>query len=237
MQTGSRVRKTPCEPEQFFLTILKSEDRIPNFGKRHQGLELRACRGQTWSCRFRDLGLTCLLTSCPACVLPNGSGAAGNPLCSRMRIHPGRNPLIRRPAPPLGRNGRLILAGLALGLIAVLTTARVLSPDPRGFGTHTQLGLGRCAFLAITGKPCPSCGMTTAFAWSVRGQWGSAWNANPAGSIIAPLCFLLVPWLLVVSISGKSRPFRSVDVPLISAVLLGVGLTLLSWAIRFLWRL
>jgi hypothetical protein len=95
-----------------------------------------------------------------------------------------------------------------------------------------QLGLGACSFRLMTGKPCPSCGMTTAFAWAARGRFGNAWRANPAGSLIAPSLFVAVPWLMFASITGRSRPFRSFEAPLLALVLGGVGLTLLAWALR-----
>lgn len=58
------------------------------------------------------------------------------------------------------------VAGALCGLPAagVLGIARWLDPSPAGVGTHTQLGLGRCPVLALTGFPCPMCGMTTTFA-------------------------------------------------------------------------
>jgi len=147
-----------------------------------------------------------------------------------MNPSPGRNPSVRR----LGWRARGGLAVLALGLAGVLATARALRPDPRGFGTHTQLGLGACAFRELAGKPCPSCGMTTAFAWSMRGRVDRAWRANPAGSLIAPICVLLIPWLTSASTTGRTWPFRSADVPLVTVVLMGVALALASWALRLL---
>lgn len=142
------------------------------------------------------------------------------------------------PVPRPGRWARCVLAILAVGLLGVLATARVLEPDARGFGTHTQLGLGECAFRELTGKPCPACGMTTAFAFSVRGRWVEAWRANPAGALIAPfLAVALLPWLVVTSITGRTRPFRSADEPLVASVLIGVALALASWGVALLRRL
>jgi hypothetical protein len=68
-----------------------------------------------------------------------------------------------------------------LGCLAVLILAAWLKPDPRGFGTHAQLGTGPCGMLIMTGYPCPTCGMTTAFAHLVRGQWLRALWVQPAG--------------------------------------------------------
>ena len=74
------------------------------------------------------------------------------------------------------------LAGLILlGCLAILGLAAWLKPDPRGYGTHTQLGTGPCGALIMTGYPCPTCGMTTAFAHTVRGQWLRAFWVQPAG--------------------------------------------------------
>jgi hypothetical protein len=140
--------------------------------------------------------------------------------------------------PPSGRLGAWPRAGLvilAAGAVGALFTARLLRPDPRGFGTHTQLGLAACSFRELTGKPCPSCGMTTAFAWAVRGRFDEAWRANPAGSVLAPSLMVIIPWLLAVSISGRPWPFRTTEGPLVGVVLAGVALALLSWAVRLFW--
>jgi len=71
------------------------------------------------------------------------------------------------------------------GGVAVLAVAAYLNPDRRGYGTHTQLGGGPCGMLLWTGLPCPTCGMTTAFAHTVRGQWGRAFWAQPSGFLLA----------------------------------------------------
>ncbi len=104
----------------------------------------------------------------------------------------------------LGWPTRRALVLAALGLVGVLGVARQLEPDPRGFGTHTQLGLAPCAFALVTGHPCPTCGMTTSFAWFARGRFDRSWRANPAGSLLAPTCVALVPWLL----AGAARDGR-----------------------------
>ncbi|MEO6811006.1 MAG: DUF2752 domain-containing protein [Isosphaeraceae bacterium] len=137
----------------------------------------------------------------------------------------------------LSRSARWALATLALALSALLATAAGLKPDPRGFGTHEQLGLPQCAFQAVTGVPCPSCGMTTAFAWSVRGRPDRAWRANPAGSLLAPLCGLLVLWLLAVVALGRPLGTRSVDRPLMIVTVAAVALSLGAWTFQWiLWR-
>ena len=126
----------------------------------------------------------------------------------------------------------LVLA--ALGLVGVLGVARQLEPDPRGFGTHTQLGLAPCAFALVTGHPCPTCGMTTSFAWFARGRFDRSWRANPAGSLLAPTCVALVPWLLAGAARGRPPGFRSLDRPLIGLVVATVALSLVSWTLRLI---
>lgn len=135
-------------------------------------------------------------------------------------------------AAPLGATTRQGLAVLAVALAMVLAVARTLEPDPRGFGTHTQLGLPPCHFAWVTGRPCPSCGMTTAFAWAVRGRLDRAWRANPAGCLLAPACAALVPWLLVGAVRGKTPGTRSPERALAGVLVVTVAVSLVSWTIR-----
>src|SRR3954464_10156545 len=95
----------------------------------------------------------------------------------------GQSPQIR-----LSRSNRWAMVLGAIGLAVVFGVARRLEPDPRGYGTHTQLGLYPCMFAQVTGYRCPSCGMTTSFAWFVRGRFERSWRANPVGSLMAPTC-------------------------------------------------
>jgi len=134
----------------------------------------------------------------------------------------------------LGWPTRRALVLAALGLVGVLGVARQLEPDPRGFGTHTQLGLAPCAFALVTGHPCPTCGMTTSFAWFARGRFDRSWRANPAGSVLALTCVALIPWLLAGAARGRPPGFRSLDRPLIGLVVATVALSLVSWTLRLL---
>lgn len=78
----------------------------------------------------------------------------------------------------------LILPATTLGLILL---ALPLSPHPSGLGTHQSLGLPPCFFLNLTGFICPSCGLTTSWAYLLNGDIAAAWVAHPLG----PLLFVL----------------------------------------------
>lgn len=97
----------------------------------------------------------------------------------------------------------------------VLTIARVLSPSPNGIGTHQQLGLPPCFFHKLTGIPCPTCGMTTSFAHTVRLHFYEAFVTQPFGmlacvlmALLIPFSFVMmrqrVPWLKVLTARGSN---------------------------------
>jgi hypothetical protein len=80
--------------------------------------------------------------------------------------------------------GALLLAPCA----AVICVAAWLTPRQAGYGTHQQLGLPPCSFLWRTGYPCPSCGLTSAFAAMAHGRLAEALRDHPFG----PVLFLAV---------------------------------------------
>ncbi len=113
-----------------------------------------------------------------------------------------------------------------------MVLASRLEPDPRGYGTHLQLGLQPCAFATLTGYPCPTCGMTTSFAWFTRGNPGQSWRANPAGCLLAACSVPAIAWLIVGAIRGVPPGFRSWETPILGAVLIVVALSIGFWLIR-----
>ncbi len=77
-----------------------------------------------------------------------------------------------------------MLAGLlSLVAIGLLLTGAALKPSADGLGTHKQLGLPSCGWIATSNTPCPTCGMTTAFASVARGQILNAFRAQPMGAL------------------------------------------------------
>lgn len=104
---------------------------------------------------------------------------------------------------PVKTTGRATLLAIALVLIGGFLVALWVSPDPRGYGTHQQLGLPPCTFRLLFGYPCPGCGMTTCFAHFVRGQFAEAARSNVAGFVMAAICAMIIPWSLISAFLGR----------------------------------
>lgn len=95
-----------------------------------------------------------------------------------------------------------------LGFLAVVLIAASLTPSPTGIGTHTQLHLPPCGFYETFHKPCPSCGMTTAFASIMHGKFIQAFNDQPAG--VAVFLAALAAWFYLPYAWIKRRPFDTI---------------------------
>jgi hypothetical protein len=126
---------------------------------------------------------------------------------------------------------------IASGCAFVLGVAAMLEPDARGFGTHTQLGLPPCAFQALTGWPCPGCGLTTAFAHAVRGDWFLAAAANPLGLALFVVTCVCIPL-------GVTAALRSWSVDLVLRrfaigrwALAVAGCAVVLWVVRLMAQL
>jgi hypothetical protein len=120
---------------------------------------------------------------------------------------------------------------LLLGVLVMVGVGLYLTPDPAGHGTHQQLGLPPCTIYYLTGRPCPSCGLTTSVSAILHGQFGLAWRANPMG-------FVIVAGALAVAINSLLALFwgRSVRIENTRFTLLLLGLLaiwLLHGAVRF----
>jgi hypothetical protein len=100
--------------------------------------------------------------------------------------------------------GERMLAGfIALVCLGVFVVAAILKPSPDGMGTHRQMGLSQCAWLERTGLPCPSCGMTTSFAWFVRGNFLASFYVQPMGAVLAALCGMTIWGGAYIAITGR----------------------------------
>lgn len=138
-----------------------------------------------------------------------------------------------REARPASVSERVLWGCLAVAGLVVLFAAIWIEPDLRGYGTHTQLGLPPCGFLILTGFPCPGCGLTTAFAYGVRGQWWLAGTSNPLGLIL----FLIVCAMIPVSVLAAVRRWSFASVverlSLNRWALAVAGCGVAVWVVRF----
>jgi len=127
---------------------------------------------------------------------------------------------------------RVIAGAVGMACTGILLLAAYLSPDPRGLGTHEPLGIGPCLIPITTGYPCPTCGMTTAFAYAVRGRWISSFDAQPAGLILATVITLVGILGMLGAIRGRTwRPDPSVLSTNRLAVM-AVAVCLLGWSYK-----
>jgi hypothetical protein len=123
--------------------------------------------------------------------------------------NPGMNPP-SSPAPQLswwpraGLADRFVQTLIAAGAWLVLVVAFHLQPSPDGLGTHQQLGLQPCAFYQMTGRPCPACGMTTAFAHLAHGQIWQGIIVQPFGALLFVLTLAAALATTATATAGRS---------------------------------
>jgi hypothetical protein len=97
---------------------------------------------------------------------------------------------------------RALSGVLVLGIGTVFTLSALLVPAAEGHGTHLQLGLGTCTFLAYTAMPCPMCGATTSFSLMAHLRLFEALINQP----FATGLFLLASFVFAVSLSELVDP-------------------------------
>jgi hypothetical protein len=134
---------------------------------------------------------------------------------------------------PAGRGtwkARAIGLAVFLPCAAVLAIAAWLHPDYRGYDTHTALGLPACSFVQRTGMPCPTCGMTTAFACMAHGDVPGALRAQAFGAVL----FLATAAAAVLGATQavRGRPWPRQFRPRTWWLWLAVGGTIAGWAIK-----
>lgn len=127
---------------------------------------------------------------------------------------------------------RAIYCGWATGIIALFILCSNLSPDPRGLGTHEQLGLPPCGLQFMFGTPCPSCGMTTAWTLFSHGQWLRSAQINLGGFLMALLAVPTCVSLLMASIQGRWRTWQPRPLLITGLFLMILFITFAQWIIR-----
>jgi hypothetical protein len=120
---------------------------------------------------------------------------------------------------------------IAAGIVGLLLT---LNPDPRGIGTHEQLGMAPCGWAqGPEGIPCPTCGVTTAACQLVHLHPVDAVLTQPFGVALALTGLALAATAVFCLV--RQRAFLELIAWLPYGTIL-VGLTLLglaSWLYKY----
>jgi hypothetical protein len=124
------------------------------------------------------------------------------------------------------------LAGV--GLLGTLVLAAQLQPDPRGWGTHEQLGLPPCTLLLVAGMRCPACGMTTSWAYAARGQLDDALRTHAGGTLLAIAALLTAVFALAAAALGRWPLWQPSEMAILCLVTIAAALVGGEWLVR-LW--
>jgi len=146
----------------------------------------------------------------------------------------GAPDLAARPRWPQAELGERILQVAVAGVCAAaLVLGVILTPSRMGTGTHTVFGLPPCGMLLMTGRPCPTCGVTTSYVLAAHGRFYDSLVNQPFGLAV----FLGVVAGLVGAIgslaTGRSWwPLARPSI-VISAASAMLALLLASWAYKW----
>ena len=129
--------------------------------------------------------------------------------------------------------GRALALLVALLCATPLVIASFLHASAAGHGTHLQLGLPPCGWVAFFHHPCPTCGMTTAFTHSVHGDVVAAFRAQPFGFLLCVIAGVAFWVALYASLTGAA--VHRAIAPILGARTLWVllALALLAWGYRW----
>ncbi len=117
-------------------------------------------------------------------------------------------------------------------LFVLLAVAAWLKPNPSGMGTHTQLGLPGCSLFTMVGIRCPGCGMTTAWAYTMKADFTSAIGANVGGVLLCLLSVAVFPCLLWMAIRGQTINNRWFVQVVVAVLVIAISISIIEWLIR-----
>lgn len=132
-------------------------------------------------------------------------------------------------APWVDRAVAATVVAVAVGITIALARA---TPDPRGIGTHEQLGLEACGWPMHYGFPCPTCGCTTAACCVVHGRLIDAFVVQPFGATVALVGLMLAVHALRCLVRGRSFVDLLVVVPYGRVLLGGFVLLAAAWGYK-----
>ncbi len=119
-------------------------------------------------------------------------------------------------------------------MLGTLVLAGLLRPDPRGRGTHEQLGLPPCTLTIVAGIPCPACGMTTSWALVTKGRALDALATHATGTLLAVVALVVGLGAIIVAVQGKRLAWQPGETTVAGASLVLTGLVLFEWIFRLL---
>ncbi len=145
------------------------------------------------------------------------------------------------PLPAASPEERAFAGGMALLGAVVFAIACWLYPydhagRPLASGTHRQLGLPACGMLSACGIACPSCGMTTAISLVMHGDPRAAWQANPAGLLVAVGGLAATVWLAGICLLGRRPAVLSGGNVVLGLILTGACSVLVRYLIAMPWQ-
>ncbi len=129
---------------------------------------------------------------------------------------------------------RLLLGCAAMGFIVVFSVAFWLEPDPRGHGTHEQMGLLPCATSFLLGIPCPFCGMTTSFSLMAHGRPFLAFQTQAAGAVLFVACVVAFLASVAGFATGRFPPLVHYSTVGRWFWKVGLAILILSWVYKMM---
>jgi hypothetical protein len=135
-------------------------------------------------------------------------------------------------APRLSPRARLLAAFGALVVATPMALAARLTPDSRGWGTHEQLGWPPCWLQRTTGWRCPSCGMTTAWAYVARGDVPAALETSVGGTLLFAAAGMGALGLVVIAMTGRGPLMRGSPKLTLWVATAWLAVTALDWVRR-----
>jgi hypothetical protein len=116
--------------------------------------------------------------------------------------------------------------------MVLMGLGRVLHPDPRGWGTHEQLGFRPCLPMRLWNLPCPGCGVTTSIALFAHAHPLAALRTQPFGLVALASAFAAALWALVGHARGRDLHVELPRVAWRRWVSLLATLALLAWILK-----
>ena len=164
---------------------------------------------------------------CDGAAASSEARKVSHPLGPRISVVRLKRPIV----------GRLYAGAVAAGAAALLIVAAGLTPSATHMGTHRQLGLGACGFVTVTGLPCATCGMTTAYAYTIRGQFIEAMRSQVAGFVLAVATVITAVAAAVGTVTGRVPAINWYRVNALHCVWAGLALFMAAWAFKVLYGL